>query len=172
MKDKLIKLREEIARVLYNLSEVKTIDGEVIVYEGELIDGVEVSTYDADGNTIPMPDGDYQLEDGSMIKVVEGKAVITPEEVTVPVETVMEAPITEEPVMEEPVSPSIIEELVAKLSDLEIRIANLEAEKTQMSETIVKMSQHIITDEIKQTPVINKQEPASLAVKRLSYLNK
>ena len=54
------------------MASVATDKGE-LTYEGELAVGTEVFVADAEGNVAPAADGDYILEDGTTIKVAEGK---------------------------------------------------------------------------------------------------
>lgn len=53
-------------------SEVKTVDG-LVIYADVLEVGAEVFTVDADGNEVPVADGEYKLEDGSKLIVAGGK---------------------------------------------------------------------------------------------------
>jgi len=43
-------------------SEVKTIDGIVLQYDGELAEGTPLFVLDEEGNQIPAPEGEYQVE--------------------------------------------------------------------------------------------------------------
>lgn len=55
------------------LSEVKTKDGKIISYEGELVEGTMVNVMDeATGLPIPAPNGSHELEDGTIITTEEG----------------------------------------------------------------------------------------------------
>jgi len=54
------------------LTEVKTLDGQVISYEGTLAVGVAVFTTDASGVKAPLADGLFTLEDNSTITVAGG----------------------------------------------------------------------------------------------------
>lgn len=63
------------------MGEIKT-DKAVLVFDGdELVEGMEVYVLDENGEAIPAADGDYTVEDGKIIKVVEGKVaeIIDPE---------------------------------------------------------------------------------------------
>lgn len=51
--------------------EVKTIDGKILCFEGEIQTGTPIFEKTAEGET-PAVDGTYTLEDGSMITVVGG----------------------------------------------------------------------------------------------------
>lgn len=55
------------------LSESKTKDGKILSYEGELKETTVISVMDeATGLPIPAPSGEHELEDGTMITVLDG----------------------------------------------------------------------------------------------------
>ena len=66
MKSKLMKL----ARMIMKLAEIETDKG-VLIYEGELVEGVEVFI-EKEGEFVPADDGEYIVE-GKTIVVAEGK---------------------------------------------------------------------------------------------------
>jgi hypothetical protein len=45
-----------------NFSEVQTVDGITLYYEGELAIGTPVFVLDAENNEIPAPEGDFQVD--------------------------------------------------------------------------------------------------------------
>lgn len=103
----------KLAKMILKLEEVKT-DKETLIVEG----GVEVGKpvfVETEEGPIPAADGDYTLEDGTVVVIVEG--VIT--EIR-PVETSEEKP--EELEEENP-----LPEEDTKVAELEARIAELEA---------------------------------------------
>ena len=51
-------------------SEVKTIDGIVLQYDGELAEGTPLFVLDEEGNQIPAPEGEYQVEYEDQLWVV------------------------------------------------------------------------------------------------------
>lgn len=68
MNSKLLKL----ARLVMKFAEMNTDKG-VLIFEGDLEIGVEVSLEDAEGNILTAPDGEYTLEDNRVVIVTEGK---------------------------------------------------------------------------------------------------
>lgn len=54
------------------LAELKTKEGKVFSVEGELGPGAPVFVTNEAGEKMPVPDGEYPLEDGSILKVVGG----------------------------------------------------------------------------------------------------
>ena len=63
---------EEAAEEEETLASVATDKGELL-YNGELAVDTEVFIADEEGNQTPAPDGEYTLENGNVLKVVEGK---------------------------------------------------------------------------------------------------
>ena len=101
-KNKLIKL----AKLVMKFAEVVT-DKATLIYDGELVEGVEVSV-EKEGEIVPAEDGEYKTE--TQIIKVEGGKVTTIEDI----EVEEEKEETEEPI-EEPVKE------VVELSKLEIK---------------------------------------------------
>jgi hypothetical protein len=127
IKQKKMTIIEKIRAALAEAVQLKnvTTDKGVISWEGDedLAVGVEVFIEDAEGNRTPAENGDYTLEDGSIVKVEDGKvAEILEPEADVETEDVEAA--------EEP------DALVA----LEERVAALEALVTELQQTIAEMS--------------------------------
>lgn len=135
----------QLARLVMKFAEVTTDKGSLI-YDGELIVGTEVSVENEDGSIADAPDGDYVAEDGTIIKVAEGKVteIIAPE-----VEDV--EPIEEELEEEEPVE----EPEEDKTAELEAKIAELEA----LIEEKDKLIQEL-TDKLAEKPV---EEPIQMS---------
>lgn len=102
-KNKIIKLMKMLAK----FAEVVT-DKATLIYDGELVEGVEVSVENEAGEIVPAEDGEYKTE--TQIIKVEGGKVTTIEDI----EVEEEKEETEEPI-EEPVKE------VVELSKLEIK---------------------------------------------------
>lgn len=62
--------KEEVTEV--KLEDIKCDDGTLLTINGDLAVGVEVMTKDAEGNTTPVNDGDYNYQ-GQKITVLSGK---------------------------------------------------------------------------------------------------
>lgn len=99
-----------------DFSIVATDKGELL-YEGELEVGAEVFVADEEGNRTPAEDGDYVLENGTTLKVAEGK-----------VAEIVEA----EPVAEE--TPAEAEEVASIKAENESLKAEVESLKRQIAE--------------------------------------
>lgn len=119
----------KLARLVAKFAEVSTDKG-VLIYDGELAEGVEVVNEDGENPA----DGEYALEDGTILVVSEGKVseikkVEDPVEEEVKEEHIEEEAVLEDPT-EEPIVPdekdALISELQAKLAEYEAYIAELE----------------------------------------------
>jgi len=113
-------------------SEVKTIDGSVLQYDGELAEGTPLFVLDEEGNQIPAPEGEYQVEYEDQLWVVS----IDVNGVLVKLEAVN---VEEEPMSEEPVNEmmskqefdAIIQQVI---TDTDSRITALEAKFAELLE--------------------------------------
>ena len=134
MNSKLLKL----ARMVMNLSEVKTNKGELIS-ETVIEVGSEVFVEDANDMLVPAPDGEYVTQDEVTLVVADGKVVeIREKEVKEqPVEQPVEEPLVEEPVEEQPMDEP------AQPDERDQRIAELEAQIAELNQVIVEKDELI-----------------------------
>lgn len=151
MKTKLLKL----AKMLLNLKMVESDKGTLII-DSDLAVGVEVSIEDAEGNVIPAEDGEYIIEN-QKVEIKGGKVesieVLEPEDKPEPTPEPQEEPQTEpEPIKEnEPDEKdlrieelegllkdrdAVIEELTAKIKELEEKLNKPVEEPVKMSATV------------------------------------
>lgn len=118
-KNKIIKLMKMLAK----FAEVVT-DKATLIYDGELVEGVEVSVENEAGEIVPAEDGEYKTE--TQIIKVEGGKVTTIEDIEV--EEEKEEPV-EEPIAEEPVEMSKLEikqqQFSQSYEDIERKLAEL-----------------------------------------------
>ena len=136
MNSKLLKL----ARMIVNLSEIKTNKGELIS-ETVIEVGSEVFIEDVNDMLVPAPDGEYVTQDEVTIVVADGKVVEIREKV------VEEAPV-EQPVEEQPVDETLAEEPVEEQpteqpDERDQRIAELEAQIDELNQVIVEKDELI-----------------------------
>jgi hypothetical protein len=113
-------------------SEVKTIDGIVLQYDGELAEGTPLFILDENGEQIPAPEGEYQVEYEDQLWVVS----IDVNGVLVKLEAVN--------VEEEPMSEEVVNEMMSKqefdaiiqqvITDTDSRITALEAKFAELLE--------------------------------------
>lgn len=136
MKFKMIKL----AKMIMKLAEVETDKG-TLIYEGELAEGVEVFV-EKEGEIVPAEDGEYKVENRTIV-VAEGKVAEIREEEVVeePAEEVEAEEVVEEPVAEDKTAEleAKVAELEALLAEKDARIAELEAIVAEQ-ETKLQMS--------------------------------
>ena len=135
MNSKLLKL----ARMVMNLSEVKTNKGELIS-ETVIEVGSEVFIEDANDMLVAAPDGEYVTQDEVTIVVADGKVVEIREKETeeAPVEEQpVEEPLAEEPVEEQPTEKAPVED------DKDKRIAELESQIEELNQVIVEKDEEI-----------------------------
>lgn len=148
MKTKLLKL----AKMLLNLKMVESDKGTLII-ESDLAVGVEVSIEDAEGNVIPAEDGEYII-DNQKVEIKDGKveSIEVPEPTPEPEPEPMVEEPTPEPIKEnEPDEKdlkieelegllkdrdAVIEELTAKIKELEDKLNKPVEEPVKMSATV------------------------------------
>ena len=133
------KLRLFLKSVLsLQLGEVQT-DKAVLYWdgEGELAEGIEVFVRTDGDEFVAAPDGDYVIEDGKTIKVVEGKVaeIVDPEAEVAPEEPIEESADEVEMAVEpEEVEPADEEQVEQEETSLEDRVAELERRLVAMAE--------------------------------------
>lgn len=153
MKNKLWKL----AKMLIQFKEYITEQGKIVV-SGELVEGTEVAIENENGELVPVIDGEYKLDD-VIVVVVDGKVTEIKQEEVEPEpieEPVVEEPLAEEPVEEPKQEPepdekdlkieelegllkdrdAVIEELTAKIKELEQQLDKPVEEPIKMGKTI------------------------------------
>jgi hypothetical protein len=153
MKNKLWKL----AKMLIQFKEYITEQGKIVV-SGELVEGTEVAIENENGELVPVSDGEYKLDD-VIVVVVDGKVTEIKQEEVEP--EIVEQPVVEEPLAEEPVEEptqepepdekdirieelegllkdrdAVIEELTAKIKELEQQLDKPVEEPIKMGKTI------------------------------------
>lgn len=112
-------------------AEITTIDGVVMQYEGDLVEGSAVFVLDAEGNQIPAPEGQYQVElEGIKIVNVDVNGIVTAiEDVAVEEEPMSEEPVNE--MMSKQEFDAIIQQVI---TDTDARITTLEAKFAELLE--------------------------------------
>lgn len=153
MKNKLWKL----AKMLIQFKEYITEQGKIVV-SGELVEGTEVAIENENGELVPVIDGEYKLDD-VIVVVVDGKVTEIKQEEVEPEpveEPVVEEPLAEEPVEEPTQEPepdekdlkieelegllkdrdAVIEELTAKIKELEQQLDKPVEEPIKMGKTV------------------------------------
>ena len=138
-----IKFEEEAAATEVKFAVEGTLNDGTKIYStaDEWVVGVDIYTQDAEGNPVPVPAGEYLLEDG-VTKVVVG-----------------EDGLVAEIEREEQSTEMSSEDLVAVIGSLSERIAALETEKTELAaavETAKKDAEALKTElaSVKKAPAV------------------
>ena len=142
------------------LNEIKTLLGmEVKLAQMKLKDGVtviEADAFEMDNNVfivngeekIPMPVGEYELEDG-MILVVAVEGIIA--EIKEPVAEVEEAPEVEEEVEAQAATPATPKRIVESVSK-EMFFSEIEKLRTEIAE--LKLAKEVVKEELSSDVVV------------------
>jgi len=142
------------------INEIKTLLGmEVKLAQMKLKDGVtviEADAFEMDNNVfivngedkIPMPVGEYELEDG-MILVVAVEGVIA--EIKEPVAEVEEAPEVEEEVEAQAATPATPKRIVESVSK-EMFFSEIEKLRTEIAE--LKLAKEVVKEELNSDVVV------------------
>lgn len=112
-------------------AEVKTVDGIVLQYDGELAEGTPLFVLDEEGNQIPAPEGEYQVEYEDQLWVVS----IDVNGVLVKLEAVNveEEPMSEEEPVNEMMSKQEFDAIIQQvITDTDARMTALEAKFAEL----------------------------------------
>ena len=141
------EIRQALGRVLFNFEEVTTSDGLIITYTGELAVGAKVYTYDEAGETIPLPDGTYELGVVGSIVVVGGEVteIIKPNDATAPTKNTV-APTNDFKVQLEKMENkfnaklaefgTILQSILAKYEEFSVQVVDKPVEKKVVVEDV------------------------------------
>jgi len=134
-------------------------DGTEVSSPDEMIAvGSPLFVKDAEGNDVPAPDGKHETAEGKYIVTVGG--VVT--EILEP-EMESEEPTKEEQAAFDGVSKEEFEATInALIEQFESRINALNAEKTELSAQVEKMSKQPATESVKKVNTFAKSEPINL----------
>lgn len=78
MHHRLVEIKKQIGKFIANFS-VTAEDGKEYIFDGDIIrEGLEISTYDENGDVIPLEDGEYTIK-GVKVVIVEGKVSELPD---------------------------------------------------------------------------------------------
>lgn len=155
--DLIKKIKNQLkGMMMRKFAEVKAGELTITSQDDVLVVGSEVFTLDADGNNIPLADGEYILDSGIKIVVLAGKiTAIYEKEEEVETETELEdmAPVVDgEKVEEKPTDkPDMSEEMKKmgeRLAKCEMMIEKMMKEKQEMESKITKLSETPATNGI------------------------
>lgn len=123
--------KKEEVKVVF--SEVKTIDGIVLQYDGELAEGTPLFVLDEGGNQIPAPEGEYQVEyeDQLWVVSIDVNGVLAKLEAV----NVEEEPMSEEEPVNEMMSKQEFDAIIQQvITDTDSRITALESKFAELLE--------------------------------------
>jgi hypothetical protein len=128
-----------------DMNNIKTKDGIILSFNGELAVGVEIFVVDETGN-IPAPDSWTILENGQTIKIIDGKVA----------EIIEAEPVEEAPeVVEEMAEPEAEPKLEEKVAELENQIQEIFG---ILQEIVGDMNKNELEKEIKTEMAKEKPE--------------
>lgn len=183
MKTKLQKIKNLISEMLFDFASVTTDKGVIYWDEGKIAVDMDVYVEDETGEKIAAADGDYVLEDGTVVKVAEGKVaeIVEPAEETV--EDVVEpeaeenveaeaenASETVEPETEEIVENKELDEANAEIERLKAELETANAKIAELEEEIKALKEEDAADTAEEQ--FKKQVKSEDRVARLMSLRK
>lgn len=143
---KKFRLKKMVARFATHETDKGTIS-----YDGDIEDGKEVYLLSPDSDPVPAPDGEYLLDDGTVVTVVDGKIASH-----VPKMELEEVP---DPVVEELEEEA--EDLHQAVLEVASAVADLEEKHAQIESTIaeitMKSNEHVDKRMDELTEIIKKQ---------------
>ena len=78
MHHRLVEIKKQIGKFIANFS-VTAEDGKEYIFDGDIIrEGLEISTYNENGDVVPLEDGEYTIK-GVKVNIVDGKVAKMPE---------------------------------------------------------------------------------------------
>jgi len=136
----------------------KLVDGTIVRVEPALEIGASVAVIGEDGETVPAPDGEHELESGEVVRTEGGVIVeiMTPEPVAEEAEEVEEEMASEEKFDAEGFKADILS-AVSEL--IESKIAEAQFAKTEKVSDIEK-AVGLITDIVEKMAATPKEEPS------------
>lgn len=150
VKEFIVKLTSQPVAEPVKLGEAMTSDGKKIMFEGEVIsEGAYLLMVDEAGNQGPVPNGDYTMEDGTVVSVMDSKVSKITVEEEIPNEEPAQEPAPVEPKMAQ--LESQVNQLQKQVEDL----TKLNAEFIEQQKVVMSSVQSLL-----ETPVqMSKQEP-------------
>lgn len=152
VKEFIVKLTSQPVAEPVKLGEAMTSDGKKIMFEGDVIsEGANLLMVDESGNQVPVPNGDYTMEDGTVVSVMDSKV----SKITVKEE---EIPSEEQAPAQAPVEDQKMTQLESQVNQLQKQVEDLtklNAEFMEQQKVVMSSVQSLL-----ETPVVmSKQEP-------------
>jgi hypothetical protein len=165
--EKIIEIFSTEQEVEMNFVDVKTVDGRIMRVSDLAIDA-DVQEIDADGNLIPVENGDYELESGEIVSVLDGKIA----EIASPEEEAEDAVEEEVPVAAQMSSEEVednqdlefeslisnLKELVAEVKALKEGFESIKNENQELKASVEKFAKTPSAEETKKVMDFSKLE--------------
>lgn len=157
-----------------NLTDVKTNDGIILSFDGELVAGVEIFVVDEAGKT-PAPDGDYIVDDmkivveGGKVKSVEEIEPIEDEPAEAPAEMPAEMPAEE--VKAEEIIGLSLEDLNLKIEDLIKKVKKCEEDNLALQENVKVLAESLAKENFKEEVKMSIIEEEKIEIRPLNKTN-
>lgn len=140
------------------MGSAKTKDGSVTIqWEGDTLEvGTPVYVMTEDGQKVALPEGDHELEDGTIISVTDEGVVAEPKQTEAPQEEEMEAETPVAPTVEEPAIDKEMQGLLDAMKKITIQYSEQKVNEVN-NEEIVNLKKEI--EDLKSEVTKLKEEP-------------
>jgi hypothetical protein len=143
----------------------KLSDGTIVQWEGELTEGTALLVVAEDGNTLPAPDAQHELEDGTLVTTLGGLVtVIQPKEKE---EELAEVEVEVPPAMTEDVVQAVIDAIAPIVAEIKAIAEEMKSGKQEYTKAL-EVAQSVegkfeaiksIVDEIAKAPEVESPKP-------------
>jgi hypothetical protein len=143
----------------------KLADGTIVQWEGELTEGTALLVVAEDGNTLPAPDAQHELEDGTLVTTLGGLVtVIQPKEKE---EELVEVEVEVPPAMTEDVVQAVIDAIAPIVAEIKAIADEMKSGKQEYTKAL-EVAQSVegkfdaiksIVDEIAKAPEVESPKP-------------
>jgi hypothetical protein len=143
----------------------KLADGTIVQWEGELTEGTALLVVAEDGNTLPAPDAQHELEDGTLVTTLGGLVtVIQPKEKE---EELAEVEVEVPPAMTEDVVQAVVDAIAPIVAEIKAIAEEMKSGKQEYAKAL-EVAQSVegkfeaiksIVDEIAKAPEVESPKP-------------
>jgi hypothetical protein len=143
----------------------KLADGTIVQWEGELTEGTALLVVAEDGNTLPAPDAQHELEDSTLVTTLGGLVtVIQPKEKE---EELAEVEVEVPPAMTEDVVQAVIDAIAPIVAEIKAIADEMKSGKQEYTKAL-EVAQSVegkfeaiksIVDEIAKAPEVESPKP-------------
>lgn len=157
MNDRFIEIKKQIGKFIANFSVTEE-DGKEYIFEGDVIrEGLEISTYDQNGDVIPLPDGEYTIK-GVKVRMVDGVVNELPDKES-KVEASQDTPPQDGNAEEDPqTAPNNEPKDDARVAELTAQVEALKAENEALKKEIEELKSVPMADPVPQRTNMSTEE--------------